>query len=57
MVGPAPAPLARLRGRHRVQLLVKGGERAAVHATFGTPDQVEGMRAFLGKRKPVFNRG
>ena len=23
-MGPAPAPLARLRGRHRVQLLVKG---------------------------------
>lgn len=32
-------------------------ERAAVHATFGTPDQVEGMQAFLEKRKPVFNRG
>lgn len=32
-------------------------ERAAVHATLGTPDQVEGMRAFLEKRKPVFNRG
>jgi primosomal protein N' (replication factor Y) len=32
VLGPAPAPLARLRGRHRVQLLVKGGERAAVHA-------------------------
>lgn len=31
-------------------------ERAAVHATFGTPDQVEGMQAFLEKRKPVFNR-
>ena len=23
-LGPAPAPLARLRGRHRVQMLVKG---------------------------------
>jgi enoyl-CoA hydratase len=32
-------------------------ERAAVHATFGTPDQVEGITAFLEKRKPVFNRG
>lgn len=31
-------------------------ERRAVHATFGTPDQVEGMRAFAEKRKPVFNR-
>jgi primosomal protein N' (replication factor Y) len=30
LLGPAPAPLARLRGRHRVQLLAKGAERAAV---------------------------
>jgi primosomal protein N' (replication factor Y) len=30
LLGPAPAPLARLRGRHRIQLLVKGRERAAV---------------------------
>ncbi|MFP8877912.1 MAG: primosomal protein N', partial [Myxococcota bacterium] len=29
-MGPAPAPLARLRGRHRVQMLVKGPD-AAVH--------------------------
>lgn len=31
-------------------------ERAAVHATFGSPDQLEGMRAFMEKRKPIFNR-
>jgi enoyl-CoA hydratase len=31
-------------------------ERAAVHETFGTADQREGMRAFLEKREPVFNR-
>ncbi len=31
-------------------------ERCAVLATFGTPDPHEGMRAFLEKRKPVFNR-
>jgi enoyl-CoA hydratase len=31
-------------------------EREAVHATMGTPDQHEGMMAFLQKRKPVFNR-
>ena len=31
-------------------------ERRAVHATFGTPDQVEGMLAFAEKRTPVFNR-
>ena len=31
-------------------------ERAAVYKTFGTPDQQEGMMAFLEKRKPVFNQ-
>ena len=31
-------------------------EREAVHATAGTPDQQEGMMAFLEKRRPVFNR-
>lgn len=33
-----------------------GDERAAVHATLGTPDQVEGMAAFRQKRQPIFNR-
>ncbi len=28
VLGPAPAPLARLRGRYRVQLFLKGGRRA-----------------------------
>jgi enoyl-CoA hydratase len=31
-------------------------ERRAVLATMGTPDQQEGMMAFLEKRKPRFNR-
>lgn len=31
-------------------------ERAAFHATLGTPDMAEGMQAFLQKRPPVFNR-
>ncbi|MEO2167308.1 MAG: enoyl-CoA hydratase/isomerase family protein [bacterium] len=31
-------------------------ERAAIHATNDTPDQKEGIMAFLEKRKPVFNR-
>ena len=39
--------------RNRMALAV---EREALHATIGTPDQQEGMLAFLQKRKPVFNR-
>jgi enoyl-CoA hydratase/carnithine racemase len=31
-------------------------ERAAVRATFGSADAVEGFQAFLQKRKPVFNQ-
>lgn len=31
-------------------------ERAAFHATLGTPDMVEGLTAFMEKRQPVFNR-
>jgi primosomal protein N' (replication factor Y) len=30
ILGPAPAPLARLRGRHRLQILVKGADATAV---------------------------
>lgn len=32
-------------------------ERAAVHLTRGTADSQEGMRAFMEKREPEFNRG
>ncbi len=32
-------------------------ERRAVLATMGTPDQREGMQAFLEKRRPRFNQG
>lgn len=31
-------------------------ERAAFHATLGTPDMVEGLTAFVEKRPPVFNQ-
>ena len=31
-------------------------ERAAFHATLGSPDMVEGMTAFTQKRTPVFNK-
>ena len=32
VLGPAPSPLARLRGRFRYQILIKGHDAAAVHA-------------------------
>jgi enoyl-CoA hydratase/carnithine racemase len=32
-------------------------ERRAVLSTMGTPDQREGIQAFLEKRRPRFNRG
>lgn len=31
-------------------------ERSAVMKTFNTPDQIEGITAFMEKRKPVFNQ-
>ncbi len=30
MLGPAPAPMARRAGRHRAQLLLQSGSRAAL---------------------------
>lgn len=32
LLGPAPAPLMKLRGEHRAQFFVKGGDRAAMNA-------------------------
>ncbi|MGE0363468.1 MAG: primosomal protein N' [Vicinamibacterales bacterium] len=32
VLGPAPAPLARLRGEHRAQFFLKGGQRARLRA-------------------------
>jgi primosomal protein N' (replication factor Y) len=37
-LGPAPAPLARLRGRHRYQLLVKGAAEAVRRAALALRD-------------------
>ncbi|MEZ5285262.1 MAG: hypothetical protein R2712_10740 [Vicinamibacterales bacterium] len=33
ILGPAPAPLTRLRGEHRVQFFLKGTSRAAMRAS------------------------
>ncbi len=42
LLGPAPAPLARLRGRHRMHVLLKARQRAPIHA----------LAAALSGRKP-----
>jgi len=48
-LGPAPAPLARLRGRHRIQLLVKGApaavRRAALALREACSELPEGVQA------------
>jgi primosomal protein N' (replication factor Y) len=36
ILGPAPAPLARLRGEHRVQFFLKGTRRAAMRDALKT---------------------
>lgn len=36
MLGPAPAPLQRLRGEHRVQLFLKGTRRAEMRQALRT---------------------
>ena len=50
VLGPAPAPLARLRGRYRFQLLVKGADRdwvlrAARRALDASSRLAEGIQA------------
>ena len=44
--GPAPAPVARVRGRHRVRLLVKGPKGAALQAA---------VAEWVGQLKPPAN--
>ena len=41
---------------HKILDELLAGERASVHATSGSPDAQEGIRAFLEKRPPVFNQ-
>jgi primosomal protein N' (replication factor Y) (superfamily II helicase) len=50
VLGPAPAPLGRLRGESRVQLFLKGRDRAAMRAA--TRDAIGGMPS-LHKRVTV----
>ena len=47
VLGPAPAPLGRLRGEHRVQFFLKGTRRAEMH---------EAMRRVLAARPGVRRR-
>ena len=44
--GPAPAPIARIRGRHRVRLLVKADKTAPLQAA---------LAAWIGQLKPPAN--
>ena len=43
MFGPAPAPIARIRGRHRVRLLVKAPKGVALQGA---------VAAWIGQLKP-----
>jgi primosomal protein N' (replication factor Y) (superfamily II helicase) len=43
LFGPAPAPIARVRGRHRVRMLVKAAKGAALQPA---------LRAWVGQLKP-----
>jgi primosomal protein N' (replication factor Y) len=42
-LGPAPAPLARLRGRYRYQLLVKGDAASARYAAHALVDATQAL--------------
>jgi primosomal protein N' (replication factor Y) len=47
VLGPAPAPLGRLRGEYRAQLLVKGSSRRSIR---------EALTAVLGARPELARR-
>jgi primosomal protein N' (replication factor Y) len=48
VLGPAPAPLERLRGQYRVQVLVKAGSRRAIQSELAAMhDEVEARRLRL----------
>ena len=44
LLGPAPAPLARLRGRHRQQLLIRGDEDAVRRAALAAQGAATRLR-------------
>jgi primosomal protein N' (replication factor Y) len=50
VLGPAPAPLARLRGYHRVQLLLKGTHRVAMRNALA---EAMRMHPALGRRVTI----
>jgi primosomal protein N' (replication factor Y) len=47
VLGPAPAPLGKLRGDYRVQFLVKGGQRKRMR---------EALQAVMAKRTELLRR-
>jgi primosomal protein N' (replication factor Y) len=47
VLGPAPAPLVRLRGEHRVQFFLKGSRRA---------DMRQALKAVLSERPETRRR-
>jgi primosomal protein N' (replication factor Y) len=54
ILGPAPAPIERIRGRERWQVLIKGKDRRALHelvkrtqADLLAPGQLQGVRVIV----------
>ncbi len=49
MLGPAPAPLARVKGKYRIQFILKSGSRARLHAALRRVAEESSERGWLQK--------